>query len=249
MPARPAVILSLLVALPLIAPSRARADPIAIPSVSLVDTLGAATTTTTFSVFGSGGYPFFGLHPYGAQFVGPRFTLQKPSVLTSVGGFVNSCESIIGGVPKCVSASSISVEIRPAGSGDAEAGPDRDTLLASFELSHDDNPFLVSFESASVRLPLEPGAYFALFALPAGEGGFILDSAQDPFPYRALTTTFGALDPRSGLSRAFDLRGAVQVTATPVPEPSTLALLLVGGSAAAGLHAREARRYRHVRRL
>ena len=244
MPAQPALMLGVLVGLPLIVSPQASADPIPITSVSLVDTLGSATTATTFSVFGSGGYPFFGLHAYGAQFVGPRFSLPTSSVLTSVGGFVNSCESIIEGVPKCVPASRVSVEIRPARSGDPNAGPDPDRLLASFDLSHDNNPFLVSFESATFRLPLDSGTYFALFALPSGEGGFVLDSAQDPFGYQALTTIFGVLDPRSGFSTAFELRGGVQVTATPVPEPSTLALLLVGGSAAATLRARRARRCR-----
>jgi hypothetical protein len=102
----------------------------------------------------------------------------------------------------------------------------------------------VSFESASFRLPLEPGTYFALFALPPGEGGYILGSAQSPFNYQALTTTFGVLDPRNGFSTVFELRGAVEVTATPVPEPSTLVLVIAGASAVAVVRGRSSKRCR-----
>src|SRR6476661_7097668 len=103
------VALSLVAVLPLLS-AEATAEPVILPSFSVLDTLGSATTETTFSIFGSGGFPIFGLHRFGTQLVGPRFTLTHRAVLTSVGGFVNSCEQIA----TCGAGSPFTVQIRPA---------------------------------------------------------------------------------------------------------------------------------------
>lgn len=220
----------------LLEPPSVRADPVAI-----VDTLGGVSTGTQFSIFGSTGLPFFGLHSFGTEFVGPEFTLDQPAVLTSVGGFVNSCESILGGVPQCVPASPITVQIRPAIGQVPDAGPDPDRIIASFVLSHDDEPVTVSFESATFELPLPAGTYYALFTLPPGEGGDILIAAQRPFVFSAGSATFGALDPATNFSGSFVSEGAVRVTASPVPEPSTLSLLVAGSAIAGAVRRRLAR--------
>jgi hypothetical protein len=217
----------------LLVPSPTTAEPVPLNSIAVVDTLGAAGTATAFNIGGSGGIPFFGLHSFGTAFVGPQFTLTMPSILTSVGGYVNSCESILNGIPQCVPASAIGVQIRPAMFGDPTAGPDPTRLLASFELSHDNDPFTVSFESASVELLLAAGTYYALFTLPPGEGGSILSSAQDPFLFRAQSAMFGTLDPGPGSSFVRLEQGAVRVEAAPIPEPSTLSLVLAGAATAA----------------
>ncbi|HXW05954.1 MAG TPA: PEP-CTERM sorting domain-containing protein [Vicinamibacterales bacterium] len=235
---RPLLLLPSAAAL-LLVPSPATADPVTLTSIAVVDTLGAAGTATRFNVGGSAGVPFFGLHSFGTAFVGPQFTLTRPSIVTRVGGYVNSCESIVNGVPQCVPASAIGVQIRPAQFGDPAAGPDPNQLLASATLSHDDDPFTIGFESASLDVLLQPGTYYALFTLPPGEGGFILSSAQEPFLFTAGAAMFGSLKP--GVAGFVRLeQGAVRVDAAPIPEPSTLSLLL-SGSAAAALRRRSRR--------
>jgi hypothetical protein len=220
----------------------ASAEPLRPDSIVLVDTLGTATPDIRFSMFGSSATPFFGLHPYGSKFTGPQFTMERPGVLTSVGGFLNSCETVEGRLD-CPSAAGITVQIRPAMENNPEYGPDPERLLASFPLSHDRDPFTYSFESAAVRVPLAAGVYYALFALPPGESGFILNSASSPFQYRALEAVFGDLDPGVGFSFQSRLRGAVRVTAEPVPEPGTLGLVLLCGGV---IGARAVQRRRHA---
>ena len=225
--------------LPLIYPALggiAAADPIV-----LVNTLGAATPDSRFSMSGSSATPFFGLHPYGSLFTGPRFILEQPGVLTSVGGFLNSCETVEGRL-ECPDAAGITVQIRPAIENNADYGPDPERLLSTFPLSHDEDPFTYSFESASVRVPLAAGAYYALFALPPGESGFILDDASAPFAYRALEGVFGHLDPGVGFSLQTRLHAGVLVTAEPVPEPGTLALVALSGILAGAVRRRGTRR-------
>jgi hypothetical protein len=167
---------------------------------TILDTLGTATRSTTFSVFGSGGLSIFS-----SQLVGPRFMLSEDTVITEIGAFLNNCASIVGGVPQCPDALPLTVQIRPSVAG----LPDPSTVLATLVLSHDDDPLMVSYESVSPNLKLEPGEYFALFA-PQQEqdGGFLLASTNE---YRAGIVTMGFLDPTSGDRSASDQFAAVRI--------------------------------------
>jgi hypothetical protein len=140
-------------------------------TVTVVDTLGTATPKTTFSVFGSGGIAISN-----EQFVGPQFTLTHRSVLTKVGAFINNCRSILSGVPQCPNTLPFVVQIRRSVNG----MPDPSLLIAAAPLTHDNDPLIVSFESAEFDdIPLEAGTYFALFApQQAADAGFLLGSAQ-----------------------------------------------------------------------
>jgi hypothetical protein len=188
----------------------------------ILDSLGTATPTTLFSVFGAGGQAIFT-----QQFVGPRFTLATTTSLSEIGGFVNNCASLIGGVPQCPDTLPFIVQIRPA----AHDVPDPASVLASFELSHDNNPLLVSFESVAVDLTLPPGTYFALFAPQQDrDAGFLLSSATSPFNYVAGSVPLGFLDPLSGESfiSSTPLGAAVRISGTQIPGPSPLLLLICG---------------------
>jgi hypothetical protein len=132
---------------------------------SIVNSLGEASPSTQFSVFGSGGFPVSN-----TQFLGPGFTLTQPTVITEIGGFLNNCVIITAGVPQCPNTLPFTVQIRPSVNG----APDPTTVLASFVLSHDNNPLVVSYESVAINLPLEPGSYFALFSLQGNDVGFLL---------------------------------------------------------------------------
>jgi hypothetical protein len=189
-------------------------------SISLVDTLGGATPNTMFSVFGSGG-----ISVLENQFVGPQFVLAGRTVVTEIGGLLNNCKSIGEGIPNCTNTSPFRVEIRPSVNG----VPDRSHVLASVPLSDDRDPLRVSFESASLRLPLGPGSYFALFAPEPGDAGYLLGHAQDPFGYEAGLVRIGVMGPED--SSFIDGFAAVRVLGetNPIPEPSTF--LLLGGSA------------------
>jgi hypothetical protein len=187
--------------------SRARAsDP------AIVDTLGAATPDTTFSVSGSGGNAI----DASQQLVGPRFTLTEDTVITEIGGFVNNCRSFVGGVPQCPGTLPFTVQIRPStGSG----VPALSKVLATVVLSHDDDPFVFSYESASTDLILKQGTYFALFAPQQDDAGALLSSAQIPFSYQAGSTRLGFLFPNlQGRFARFsaDTLGAVRILGHPV---------------------------------
>jgi hypothetical protein len=177
---------------------------------AIVDTLGAATPDTTFSVFGAGGQTI------NASLVGPRFTLTEETVITEIGGFVNNCKQITSGAPECPGTLPFTVQIRPStGSG----VPALSKVLATVVLSHDDDPLVVSYESASTNLVLKPGTYFALFAAQGDDAGFLLSSAQIPFSYQAGSTTLGFLFPDlQGRFARFsaDTLGAVRILGHPV---------------------------------
>ena len=176
--------------------------PGASDTIAIVDTLGAATPDTVFDGAGTSGTSIL---PF--QYVGPKFTLTQPTTLTEIGAFVNNCISIINGVPLCPNTLPFIVQIRPATNG----APDASTVLASFVLSHDNDPLNVSYESVAINLLLEPGTYFALFAPQGTDQGFLLAGAQIPFDYRAGSFEMGTLNPLTGSASVSRQFGAVRI--------------------------------------
>ncbi len=179
--------------------------PTSVPTraiVSIVDTLGAATPTTQFSVVGSGGVSLLS-----SQFVGPEFTLAQPTTLTEIGGFVNNCGSIVAGKPQCPATLPFTVQIRPSTNG----VPDASNVLASFVLSHDNDPLVVSCEKVAIDLTLPAGTYFVLFTPQSSDGGLLLGTASSPFNYQAGLTKMGFLNPSTGGSSASQQFGAVRI--------------------------------------
>jgi hypothetical protein len=154
-------------------------------STTVLDTVGIVPTTTEFSVFGSSGRP---IHRF--ESVGPQFTISQTVLLTEIGGFVNNCRSIVLGVPDCPDTRPFAVEIRPS----VDGGPDPASVIASFELSHDDAPLVTSYESVDPNLVLQPGTYFAMFTSQGDDAGYLLASAQVPFAYQAGATVMGHFD-------------------------------------------------------
>ena len=178
----------LALALVLLAPPLASAD-----ECTILDTLKGVSTSTDFSVFGSGGQGL-GLT---TLLTGPEFTLTETTTITEIGGFLNNCISIISGVPQCPDPSPLIVQIRPAEGG----GPDLDTVLGTFTLSHDDDPLVISYESAETSLTLQPGTYFAMFtSSEEDEAGFLLSGASSPFAFTADAVTLGFLRLDDGAS-------------------------------------------------
>ena len=176
--------------------------PAGAADIIILDTLGTATPSTTFSVFGAGGQSVFG-----SQLVGPRFNLAERTTITEIGGFLNNCVSIIGGVPQCPGTLPFTVQLRPS----VDGVPDPLTVLATLVLSHDDDPLVISYESVSTDLTLEPGAYFALFAPQDDDVGLLMGSASSPSAYQAGLTNVGFLDPTTGASFSSDQFAAVRV--------------------------------------
>jgi hypothetical protein len=185
--------------------------------LALVDALGAATPTVRFSVFGSGGQAIFS-----SQLVGPEFVLTQPTTITEIGAFLNNCEHIEAGVPHCPGTLPFTVQIRPSTNGI----PDATRVLASFALSHDDDPLVISYESVGPNLTLGPGRYFALFAPQANDVGFLMANASAPFNYLAGLITLGFFNPTSGTSSAAANYGAVRILGTPATPQAAIQLLV-----------------------
>jgi hypothetical protein len=186
------------------------ADVVGTSTLSLVDGLGVATPATQFNVGGSGGTAIVS-----AQFAGPRFILNQPTRITEIGGFLNCAQC--PGIPPFI------VQIRPSRNGI----PDATTVLASFVLSDDDDPRVISYESVAPNLTLGPGSYFAIFAPQGGAEGFVLGRAQSPFLYVAGPITEGFINPSTGISSAHASRGAVRVLGTLVITPQAAIQLLM----------------------
>jgi hypothetical protein len=147
------LIIPLMAACSLIMPAVAASpDPL---TIAIVDTLGAATPATKFSVFGSGG---ISVSP--TQSVGPLFTLAQETVITEIGGFLNDASFINGVLQPPFNPLPFIVQIRPSVAGTVDAS----TVLATFVLSSYKNPAIVSYESEGTKLLLEAGTYFAMFA-------------------------------------------------------------------------------------
>jgi len=151
-------------------------------TVTVVDSLGAATPATQFSLFGAGG---ISISP--TQFPGPKFGLTQQTVLTEIGGFVTTF------------ALPATVEIVPAA---ADGSPDGTHVVASYVLSSDGDPFTFSYESIAPNLSLPPGTYFALFGVQADDFGILLNNASSPFVYQAGLVPAGFQDPTTGQSSA-----------------------------------------------
>lgn len=174
----------LLLSVPAAGPAHAVEESCAV----VLDTLGQASTETVFSVFGSGGNGISS-----GQLTGPAFTLTGTTTITEIGAFVNNCRTIIGGVPMCPDTSPFLVQIYPAR---PDGDPDPSTVLATFELSHENAPLLASFESVQTALTLGPGTYYALFAAQGSDAGYLLGHASIPFPYTAESTLVGFVHPQ-----------------------------------------------------
>jgi len=144
---------------------------------------------------------------FAEQFIGPRFTLSEPMVITEVGALVNNCSSIILGVPQCPETLPFIIEIRRSVNG----VPDASGALGRFTLSHDDDPLVVAFETTSPNISLAPGEYFALIGSQGADAGFLLDGASSPFNYTAGMFTMGVLNPATGGSFATERPGAVRI--------------------------------------
>ena len=164
-------------------------------TISILDTLGVATPDTQFGSGGAGAI-------ISNRFVrvGPKFTLTQPTTLTEIGAFLN-CEP-----PLCLTPP-FTVEIRPSING----LPDPSTVLATFDLSDDNNPLVFSYESVAIDLLLQPGTYFAIFASQGIDEVILLRTAIDPFNYEAGFIDVGVVDLLSGVSFVFQERGAVRI--------------------------------------
>lgn len=163
---------------------------------TIVDTLGAATPTTKFDRPGSGGLTISAF-----QQGGPQFTLTQQTVITEIGGFIAD-----GGSP---GTAPVVVQIRPSVNG----SPDPSTVLATFVLSSDNDPSLISYEFTTPDRTLEAGSYFALFAEPAGSlaDHYLLANASSPFTYTAGVPTLGALCGGSPCTVSPSLPAAVRI--------------------------------------
>ena len=135
-------------------------------------------------MFGSGGTTI----QQDFQAVGPQFVLTRKTRITEIGGWVNNCGGTTVSFPTCPNTKPVIVEIHPDNNG----APDPAVVLATVELSHDNNPLTVAFESARTHLSLPAGTYYALFTTQQPDDqGFILGGAQDPFEYRPSLAPFG----------------------------------------------------------
>src|SRR5215207_2534609 len=103
---------------------------------TVLDGLNGRDPSASLSVFGTAGISIFR-----TQHSGPEFVLTTPTTITEIGGFVNNCGEIAAGVPECPDASPLIVEIRPATDG----RPDPHVVIASFPLTDDGDPLLVSY--------------------------------------------------------------------------------------------------------
>ena len=191
--------------------------------VVILNSLGAASPDTQFNGGGSGGFSILD-----SQFVGPEFTLTETTTLIEIGAFVNTDLTSHAGLSD---PQPFLVQIRPAVNG----LPDAVHVLASYALSNDGTPLIVSYESVSIELTLEPGSYYALFAPQGTEQGYLLGQASDPFNYLAGSVNLGDLDPTTGSVSASQQYGAVRIlgepfkTFLPIVVKQSITLAKIGG--------------------
>ena len=178
----------------------ASAAPASGDPLTLVDTLGTATPTTTFDVFGTDAWAIFA-----EQKVGPRFVLTQPTVITEIGGILNNCKGIFLGLPQCPDAAPLVVHIVPLS---VDGLPDVQNVLATFVLSHDNEPLTSSYESVNPNLQLAAGTYFALFGAQNEDVGHLLANAPG---YASGVTTMGLWVAWWPAPEVQDLQGAVRI--------------------------------------
>ena len=100
------------------------------------------------------------------------------------------------------------VQIRAAING----VPDSSSIIASFALSNDGDPLLVSYESVQPNFVLAAGTFYALFATQSADsGGGLLGTASSPFQYSSGLTNMGFLDVTTGIASATVSFGAVRI--------------------------------------
>jgi|GEM_PF-6266132 hypothetical protein len=161
--------------------------------VTLLDNLGVANTTSRIAEDGRGGYSVAF-----DQSIGLLFHVERPTVITEVGGFVQSQAS-----STAPGRADVIVEIHPAL---ADGRPNRDTVIASAAVSPQVDPHFVTFQRAALRTLLPPGDYYALFALavqhpPATFDAVVLGSGSREVgpgqfePYDAPLATGGVTHP------------------------------------------------------
>ena len=190
--------------------------------VSIVDSLGAATPATKFPIIEATGLGIFD-----DSHVGPQFTLTQTTTLTEIGAFVNtSCITNDDGVALCSEASPLTVQIRPSLNG----VPDPTTVIASFVLSDDNDPLVVSFESVAINSLLQPGTYFALFVTEPDNAGFLLTQATSPFNYQAEVINLGFLNPFTQDAGVLQTPAAVRILGETTPVLEDCDIVLPGGS-------------------
>ena len=195
----------------------ASAAPASGDPLTLVDTLGTATPTTTFNFAGGGGQGIFA-----EQKVGPRFVLTQPTVITEIGGIVNNCKTILAGVPQCPDTAPLVVQIVPL----VDGLPDVQNVLATFVLSHDNDPLTFSYESVNPNLQLGAGTYFAPFGAQNEDVGSLANAPG----YDAGVTTMGLWVAWWPVPAA-DLQGAVRIlAASPCPPRRNSARNMVGAT-------------------
>jgi hypothetical protein len=119
--------------------------------VTLLDNLGDADSRSRIAEEGRDGYSVAF-----DQSVGLLFHVTRPTVVTEVGGFVQSRASFTPGPADVI------VEIHPTL---PDGRPDRDSVLAAAPVSPQEDPLFITFQRARFRTFLRPGDYYALFAL------------------------------------------------------------------------------------
>jgi hypothetical protein len=195
----------------------ASAAPAATGQTVIVDGLGTVTLADTFSIFGSGGQIVFS-----GQSVGPQFTLTAPTVITEIGAFLNNCTNTTGNPFDCPPGHPFQVEIRAS----IDGVPDPAHVLATFTLSSDGHPLVVSYESVDPELTLDAGTYFALFAVQDDEVGLLLQSGfLDGALYVADPVTLGFWEPTVPRSSAGETPAAVRILGRALTPAELLARL------------------------
>jgi hypothetical protein len=153
-------------------------------SATIIHTLGDVPLTTKFKIPGSSGTLL-----ESDRSIGPEFTLTRPTTITEIGSFIESCYPSIKGLPKeCTRDAAVVVNIHLALNGSV----DPSAIIASYTLSNDNDPSSISYESARVSLRLEAGTYYAIFSGTAANA-VVLSWASDPVQYSCKSGRVGSI--------------------------------------------------------
>ncbi|HKQ03761.1 MAG TPA: hypothetical protein VJ464_01415 [Blastocatellia bacterium] len=140
----------------------------------VIDSIGNLPTSTRFEHPASSGGLLCENYSQG-----PEFTLSKPTTITEIGAYVESCWLDPSQYPdRCQPFPPVYVSIHPQLYGK----PDVASVIASYELSNDNDRTLTSYESVKVKLRLKPGTYYAIFSTPS-RYGVIMAAASYPHQY------------------------------------------------------------------